>query len=355
MAAKKMSNDAPQHVCLLRLSSIGDVINSLPIINTIHSRWPQTRITWIINQQEYELVKTIPAVHFIVFNKALGWRAYWRIKKQLASARFDVLLLMQNSLRANGLSFFIRAAVRIGFDRQRAKEGHSLFINQRVRAAARQHVLDGFFCFTERLGITEKKLVWDHCYDENDQAYIEHKLHHDKKKLLVINPCASCKRRNWLIQSYAQVADYAAEKHAMQIVLSGGTHGDDYHYGQGIEKLCRHPINNLIGRTSLPQLMALMARADLAIAPDSGPLHIANAVNTPVIGLFAASNPLRTGAYLYQQWCVNRYPQAVQQFLRRDWQTVPWGTRVTNDKAMSLITSAEVIAKVDQVAASWVS
>lgn len=353
-ADKKITAAAPQRLCLVRLSSIGDVVHVLPIINTLRSRWPQTHITWVINQTEYDLVKAVPGIHFAVFKKNAGMRAYWQIKKRLSDQRFDVLLLMQNSLRANLLPLFIKARWRVGFDRRRSKEGHSLFINHRVQAAERQHVLDGFFCFTESLGLTEKKLVWDRCYNERDQACIEQRLANGTKKILLISPCSSSERRNWLVHRYAKAADYAIEKHAMQVVLSGANRAVDHRYGQQIERGCRHPINNLIGQTTLPQLMALMARADLAIAPDSGPLHMANAVNTPVIGLFAASNPLRTGAYLYPQWCINRYPQAVQKFLHRDWQAVPWGTRVHNKQAMSLITDDEVIAMIDRVASSLI-
>lgn len=353
MPAKQLLDSPPKHLCLIRLSSIGDVIHTLPIINTIRSQWPETQLSWVINQTEYDLVKKLPGVDFIIFRKKLGWRAYWQVQKQLAERRFDVLLLMQNSLRANLLPLFIKSPLRIGFDIPRSKEGHSLFINHRVRAAERQHVLDGFFCFTERLGITEKKLVWDCCYSEEDQTYIERCLDGSKKKVLAINPCSSSKQRNWLIERYAKIADYAAQRYNMHPVLSGAKRPLEQQYGQAIERSCHHRLSNLIGRTSLPQLMALMARADVAIAPDSGPLHIANAVNTPVIGLFAASNPLRTGAYLYPQWCVNRYPQAVQRFLQRDWHTVPWGTRVYNKQAMNLITSDEVIAKLDRIMAAF--
>ena len=337
----------PRHLCLIRLSSIGDVIHTLPIINTLRSRRPQSQITWIVNRTEYELVKAVPGIDFVVFDKSLGWRAYRSIKKRLKGRRFDVLLLMQNSLRANLLSLLVKAPLRIGFDRARAKEAHGLFINHRVRGGQHQHVMDGFFCFTERLGITAKKLVWDHCYKDGDQAFVERLLPDNKKKILLINPCSSSRRRNWLLERYARVADYAAEKHGMQVVLSGAEcDGDD---GRQIKRLGDYPVVNLIGQTTLPQLMALMARADVAMAPDSGPLHIANAVGTPVIGLFAASNPLRTGAYLYPQWCVNRYPQAVRQFLKRDWQELPWGARVHHDEAMKLITVDDVSAVLDRI------
>ena len=350
MPDKRLLENPPKRLCLIRLSSIGDVVHTLAIINTIRSQWPQTRLSWLINQTEYDLVKGLPGIHFIVFQKNLGWRAYWQVRKQLAGRHFDLTLLMQNSLRANLLPLFIKSSVCLGFDYPRSKEAHSLFINCRVKAAERQHVLDGFFCFTERLGITEKKLVWDRCHSEEDQAYIERCLGGGGKKVLVINPCSSSRQRDWLIERYAKTADYAAQRHNMHVVLSGARR--DYRCGLAIEHSCRQPINNLIGRTTLPKLMALMARAEVAIAPDSGPLHIANAVNTPVIGLFAASNPLRTGAYLQPQWCVNRYPQAVRQFLRRDWKTLPWGTRVRDKRAMGLISSDEVIARLDQIMAT---
>jgi len=104
---------------------------------------------------------------------------------------------------------------------------------------------------------------------------------------------------------------------------------------------------NLVGKTSLKQLAALIDSADLVICPDSGPAHMATAFSTPVLGLYATSNPDRTGPYASRELTANRYPDAVQKFLGKSVQQLRWGQRVRHPDAMDLITVEEVIAKLD--------
>ncbi|MGB7397074.1 MAG: glycosyltransferase family 9 protein, partial [Candidatus Macondimonas sp.] len=119
----------PENLCLLRLSALGDVTHLLPIIHTLRRHWPQTRLTWVIGKLEARLVGDLPGVEFIVFDKGAGWRGYRDLHRQLTGRRFDQALIMQVALRANLASLAIRAPLRIGFDRARAKDGHRLFIN----------------------------------------------------------------------------------------------------------------------------------------------------------------------------------------------------------------------------------
>ena len=102
-----------------------------------------------------------------------------------------------------------------------------------------------------------------------------------------------------------------------------------------------------MGRSSLKQLLALIRAARLVICPDSGPAHIATTVNTPVIALFATSNPDRTGPYLSRDLVVNRYPDAVRTYLKRGVEELRWGQRVRDPNAMNLITIADVSSKID--------
>ena len=104
---------------------------------------------------------------------------------------------------------------------------------------------------------------------------------------------------------------------------------------------------NLVGQTSLKQLYALLADADLVIAPDSGPVHMATAAGTRVIGLYATSNPDRTGPYLARELTVNRYPDAVRAYLGKEVAQLRWGQRVRHPDAMALITVDDVISKID--------
>ena len=334
----------PEKLCLVRLSAIGDVTHVLPIVNTIRSHWPRTEITWIIGKSEYPLVAHLPAIDFIPFDKRLGIKAYFDLSRRLGQRRFDVLLLMQLSLRANLIPLFVKAPLRVGFDKPRSRNLHGWFVNRRIAARTRQHVLDGFFGFTEALGISEQLLVWDRCYTTQEMERVEQWLP-GARKTLVIHPCASHPLRNWTVSRYAAVADHAVNHYGMRVVLTGGNSLMERRYGEEIQAAARATSMNLIGTTSLRELAALLHKADVLISPDSGPVHLATCVQTPVIGLYAGSNPERTGPYLSRSWCANHYPDAVRQILRKDHRSIRWGTRVKHKAAMRLITVEEVKEK----------
>jgi len=340
-------DNPPGTICLVRLSAIGDVTHMLPIVNTIRSHWPQTKITWIIGKSELELVRGLPDIELITFNKNRGVCAYLDLRQQLRGRRFDVLLLMQVSLRANLIPPFINAPIKIGFDRRRAKNLHRLFINRSIAAKTNQHVLDGLFCFTEALGITEKKLTWDLIRTDAEQTFAAGVLPETDQRTLLISPCASHASRNWPPKHYAEVADHAIKTHAMRVVLTGGY--SEHRYAQQITAAMHSRPVDLVGRTTLRQLLAVIARADVVISPDSGPAHLATCAGKPVIGLYAASNPGRTGPYLSRERCVNRYPEAVRRYLGKDWRTIKWGTRVKHPGVMELITVADVCKKLDDL------
>lgn len=339
----------PQHVCILRLSALGDVSHVLPTLRTLQHYWPQTQISWIIGKSEYELVKHIDGVEFITFDKSAGLSAYLKLRKQLAHRRFDILLHMQLALRASAISCLVTAKIKLGFDRERAKDLQWLFCNHRIKpASTRQHVVDSFLEFAKFFGLSPV-MRWDLPVDSASMDSLRHKLVNDKP-LLVINACAMAKSRSWrdwTAEGYAAVADYAARKHGLRVVLSGGPSYRECEMAETITALCSEKPLNLVGNTSLGELTALLKLARVVIAPDTGPAHIASAVGTPVIGLYAATNPLRAAPYNSQQLVVNRYPLALEKFYQLSLGDAPWGTRVRNDQAMALISVDDVCAKLD--------
>ncbi|MCK5003332.1 MAG: glycosyl transferase, partial [Gammaproteobacteria bacterium] len=115
-------SNPPKNVCILRLSALGDITHALPVLRTLQKRWPNTAITWIIGKTEYQLVKDIEGVEFITFDKSQGLAAYKAIRQELKARHFDVLLHMQLSLRASAISFFVHADIKLGFDKERAKD-----------------------------------------------------------------------------------------------------------------------------------------------------------------------------------------------------------------------------------------
>jgi len=341
----------PGHLCVLRLSAIGDVCHTLAVVRAIQTHWPQTKITWIIGALEASLLADIPGIEFIIFDKKKGWAALAALRRALRGRRFDALLNMQVALRASLASLLINSPLRIGFDRARAKDMQWLFTNRRIAAQPREHALDALFGFAQVLGVREKILRWDIPIPDAARAFAQQQLP-GEQATLIISPCSSARVRNWRnwsAQRYAQVVDHAVEQHGMRVLLTGGSTPLEREYGAQIMQLARHTPLNLIGQTNLKQLLALLQRGTVLISPDSGPAHMATCVGTPVIGLYATSNPLRTGPYLSQRWVVNKYPEALRVDGGKSVDEVSWGQRVRSPDAMDLITVAEVVGKLDEL------
>ena len=342
---------APTEICVLRLSAIGDTCHTLPVVRTLKAHWPEARITWIIGRTEASLMDGIDAAELIVFDKAGGLPAYGKLFRDLRGRRFDLLLHMQASLRANLVALITGGRTRVGFDRDRARDLQWLFTNTRIAAASHQHVMDGLFSFAERVGVTERVLRWDIPVSDADREYAA-QLIDGGRPALVISPCSSQRFRNfrnWRALDYAAVANHAAANYGAQIVLSGGNSELEQRYGEEISEACDGPVKNIIGRSSLKQLLCVLDAATALVCPDSGPAHMANAVGTPVVALFATSNRRRTGPYNFQDLVVDKYPEAVQLEFGKTVDQIPWGQRVRNPDAMDLITVADVTAKLDLV------
>jgi heptosyltransferase I len=342
----------PDQLCLIRLSAIGDTCHTVPIVRTIQKAWPDTQIVWVVGKVEHELLAGLSGVEFVILDKKRGWAGYLDLRRQLAGRRFPLLLHMHASMRANYASLMIRADTRLGFDRARARDFQWLFCNARIAAKAQQHVVDGLFGFTEALGITEHLLRWDIPVSEEDLTFARARIP-DSQPCLLISPCTGQRFRNfrnWGAAGYAAVADHAVREYGARIVLTGAPTALEQAYGQEIAEHMNMPAPvNLIGRTTLKQLLALIGQATVVLCPDSGPAHMATAVGTPVVGLYATSNRFRTGPYLSQDLVVDRYPDAVKQAIGKPIEALRWGQRVRNPDAMNLIRVADVIEKIDRV------
>jgi len=340
------TSNPPASLCLLRTSAIGDVTHVVPLVRTLQASWPQTRLTWIVGKLEHRLVGDIPGVEFIVFDKGRGWRGFTAVRKQLAGRRFDALLHMQVALRANVLSACVRAPVRIGYDHARSKDLHGLFVNRRIAARSGEHVLDAMASFIEPLGLRQTSVRWDIPIPAEAAEFASRHLPADEPTLLV-SPCSSHVVRNWRPERYAAVIDHAAEKLGWRVVLCGGPGAFERAMGDAIVEKARSKPVDLIGKDTLKQLLALLRRATLVLAPDSGPMHMANAVGTPVLGLHAASNPQRSGPYSDRRWCVDRYDAAARTFRGKPAAELPWGTKLEYEGVMDLIGVDDVIERLE--------
>jgi heptosyltransferase I len=340
----------PASLCIVRLSAIGDTCHTVPVVRAIQDAWPGTKLTWIVGKTEHSLLAGLEGVEFVVLDKGLGWRGYAAVHRALGGGKFDALLHMHASTRANIVSTLVRSPLRIGFDRARARDQQWLFTNTKLPARPQRHVMDGLFEFAELIGVPRPKTPrWDIPISAADIAAVAPLLK-KASRMLVISPCTGQRfrnYRNWRADWYAQVADYAAQRYGAYVLVTGGNTEIEHTYGREIAGAARFQVNNLIGKTTLKQLLAILQRASVVLCPDSGPAHMATAVGTPVVGLYATSNRLRTGPYFSQHLVVDKYPEAVAKEFGRPIETLRWGQRVRDPSAMSLITVADVVAKID--------
>lgn len=341
---------ASPSICLLRLSAIGDVCHCVAVLRALQDTFTESRITWVIGQTEATLVSDIPGVDFIIFDKRGGFGALRQLKQNLGGRRFDALLHMQASLRGNLVSRMIRAERRIGFDRARSRDGQRFFCNEYIRPQRGQHVLDGLLGFAHHLGAKPAPPRWDIPIAPQDERFALEAL--GDQPTLVISPCSSQRRRNyrnWQRERYRAVARHAMEKHQLNVTICGGPSELERDYADAIQEDLPRRCIDLVGKTNLKQLLAVLARSTVLVSPDSGPAHMATTVGTPVIGLYASSNPGRTGPYLSQDWVVNRYPDAVAEEFNASVSDISWGRRVRDPNAMNLITVEDVTTKLDAV------
>jgi heptosyltransferase I len=340
----------PESLCLLRLSALGDATHVVPLVRTLQHAWPQTRLTWIIGKGERMLLEGLEGVEFVVYDKKsglAGMRALWR---QLRGRRFDALLQMQLAARANVLSLGVPAELRIGYDRARSKEGHGLCINRRIPPGG-THVLDVLGRFCEPLGLRQERVEWRLPVPEAAREWAREQLPGAQRTLLV-SPCSSHPLRNWTAERYAAVADHAAQAHGWRVVLCGGRSELERRTADAILGAMRAPALDLVGKDTLKQLMALLERATAVLTPDSGPVHIANALGTPVLGLYAATDCERSGPYSDRRWSVNRYGDAAQRFLRQPATALRWGKRIEFPGVMDLVEVGAVRERLDALVAA---
>ena len=345
-----MFDAPPEKICILRLSALGDVTHVLPVVRAIQKKWPDSEITWICGAFEYKLLKLIKGIKFISFNKKNGYKEYINLWKQLKHERFDVLLHMQVAARANIASMGIKANIKLGWDKNRSRDFHQLFIDQSVPVADKQHQLPGFMSFALSMGCEDELPCWDIPLTDTAREFANKHISGDKK-LMVISACSSHKLRNWSAERYAAIADYAIEKYQMQVVLSGGPSDIEINMSEEIQSFMVNKADNLVGKDTLEQLVGLLKRASVVVSPDSGPAHLANAIGVPVIGLYACTWSRRSGPYNSLDYCVDKFELAAKQYLNKSADLLRWGTKIEQVGVMDLITVNDVCEKLDLVLA----
>ncbi len=320
----------------------------LPLVRTLRRAWPDVALTWVIGKGEQKLLDGMPGVEFLVYDKKTGLAGMCALKRELRDRRFDALLQMQVAARANLLSAFLPAQRRIGYDKSRSKDLHGLFINERIPDRPGIHVLDAIGSFCEPLGLKQTDVVWEMPVPDDAREWARAQWPDDGVPTLAISPCSSHALRNWRPDRYAAVADHAVSR-GWRVVMLGGRSALERDTSDAILAAMTSPALDLVGKDTLKQLPALLERADLLMTPDSGPMHIANAMGTKVLGLHAASNPRRSGPYSDIRFCADRYDDAARKYLGKPASELRWGTKIEHDGVMDLVTVEDGVAAFERL------
>jgi heptosyltransferase I len=336
--------EPPKSVCLIRLSALGDVCNTVPLVRALQSAWPETGFTWIVGKGEYRLVQDLPGVEFIVFDKRGRFGGYPEARRALRGRHFDLLVLAQVSQRSTFVSSLVHADRRVGFDRARSRPGHGLAINERIDAVPFQHQVDAFLEFARYLGAPTEGVDRTLPVPEVAREWAREQLPESGRAVL-ISPGSSHAGRNWHAEGYAAVADWIIEQAGRPVILVGSPAESEVELGRRIEARMRRTPVNLIGRDTLKQSLAMFERAACLVAPDTGPAHFADAMGLPVVGLYAATWSRRSGPYSSLAHTVDRFPQAARTLKGCEPEQLRWGKRLEKPGVMELITPDDVIEK----------
>ncbi|QLB21330.1 glycosyl transferase [Vespertiliibacter pulmonis] len=335
-------------ICVLRLSAVGDVCHTLAVVQAIQRQYPKAEITWIIGKLEANLLANIPDVKLIPYDKKSGWKGIVTLWGKLQTKQFDVLLNLQTAFRASFISLGIKAKRKIGFNRERAREGQWLFTNEKVEQATSPHVLDGQMMFAKAIGVQDLIPQWNLPISEDDLAYSAQFIDKTRKNLLIA-PCSSKQSKDWPPENYAEIIRFATS-YDLNVIICGSPSGYEIETANKIQNLASN-CSNVAGKTTLTQLAGLIKQVDLVISSDSGPAHIATTQNTPVIGLYAIHNHRRTGPYNDLGNIISVYDEVIWEQYGKSWQDLPWATRAKGENLMNKITVEQVEQKILEILA----
>jgi heptosyltransferase I len=342
------SAPTPENIAIVRFSALGDLVLVVPLLRNLQKNFPRSRLTLITSQLGFDMLGGMEGVEFEVFDKPRSLADYRKFYRAFRNRKFAAVLELQANLRINLLYPALNAPLKIGFDRMRAKEGQWLCCNSHIDYTG-PHLLDSFLAFGTKCGASSQPVEWGLPLSDEDHAWAESVLASLPRPIIAIHPVSSKAERNWPLERYAEIVKAARETNKCSFVFTGGSHPLEQQYCDHLSQVAGTAGVNLCGRTTPKQLAAVLGKADGLIAPDTGAVHIARAMDTPVIGLYAVISSELSGPYGKMRYVVDRYPDALRKLLKKDPLTVPWNTRVHHPNAMRFITTKDVMLKLDRL------
>jgi heptosyltransferase I len=291
-------SNPPRRILIVKPSAIGDIVHTLPVFNLLRRKWPTAHISWLVGSAFADLLRGHPQLdEIIMFDRkrfGRGWydpREAIRLAKflfGLGRHRFDLVIDLQGLHRSGWMSFFTHAPIRVGF--ANAREFAHLFYTHRVKVPSiEQHAIERYLAVTDALGCGREPVEFHFVTDEKDRAQVD-SLVAGVGKFAVLLPGTNWVTKRWPVEKFAAMVQPLRQRFGLASVVAGGS--------DEIELAKQIPADvNAVGKTSLRELVALLERAELVIANDSGPMHIAAALGKPLVSVFGPTNAVRTGPW----------------------------------------------------------
>jgi heptosyltransferase I len=327
---------------IVMLSAIGDSVHVLPVINAIKREYPMAWITWVMEPATASLHRGHPSIDEIVEvdphqgpSALAAYRWGWRGKPP-----FDLLLDLQVALKGGLVTALTPATVKLGFDRARARDLNWLFTSAKIPPGPRAHVQDQYFEFLTALKIPAEPLAWQIGPRGDERSWQQSFFAGIERRVAALVIGAGDPDREWLPERWAAVADALSSTYDIEPVLVGGSSTRELDAAHRIQMLARYPVRNALGM-GLRRLVSILDGAAVVVSLDTGPLHIAVALDRPVISLMANADPKRTGPYRkYQDLVIDKFREP------GDGDAIIWQRRPGR---MARITVDDVLSRVDRL------
>ncbi len=285
-----------QDLCIVLLGSIGDVARGLALVSPIKSRYPDARITWIVEPKSKDLLALNPKIdRVVVFNRATPWRSILELRKELGSTSFDITLDLQRHFKSGFFSRLTRAKRIIGFDRRSSKEFNWLFSTEHIPCnSASVPKIERYLSFLPMIDVEIPKTLDFGIRESSLQLDVPDSVPQSGAYLTFILG-SSWRSKDWFLDGYLKLARKILDNSQYSIVIVGDNLQKEN--GDKLVAECGKRVVNLAGKTSLKSAIGVIARSKLLIGPDSGPGHIAAALEVPQVSMFGATDPRITAPW----------------------------------------------------------
>ena len=297
-----------RRILLLKPSSLGDVVHALPVLHGLRKRFPNATIDWLIATPYASLLEgETDLSEAILFDRHRFGRLarsprvardFLLFARNLRARRYDLAIDLQGLFRTGFLTRVTGAPVRIGF--RAAKEGAWIFYTHHIRLPdTEMHAVDKNYLVAEMLGFAEIPPRFELKISDSVDDSIRQKLNGagvgQSSRLALVVPGARWETKRWPVERFAETIDRIQADSTATCVLAGGP--DEVGLCGGIAMLCKTNPIDLSGQTTIPEMAALIARADVVLCQDSAAAHLAVACGSALVCLTGPTNPHRTGPY----------------------------------------------------------